>query len=842
MGGSSAFVSRLARAASGILAALLLPAGLAAAQTLYTYNDTPGSYPTVSESATSCSSPLQRTFSVGTNYIVTDVDVGALLDHTYRGDIVLQLRSPAGTSVTFVTGSGSLSADNMNVRFDDEASTDYLNNTANHSTSATPYQYTLKPQAALSAFDGESSAGTWTLRICDRFNGDSGHYRRSSLYLTGVTSSADLALSASASTTSPNYGDNVDLTFTLTHQSGSSTATGVTASLPLPSGLAYVSSSGNGSYDSGTGVWTVGSVSPGATLTRTITVQVQSSGLYSMTGEITASSAFDSDSTPNNAGSDPTEDDTASLTLTPGYSGTPGVAPTLSCSSPDVFDWDTHAWTYSSGVVSRSYPGGGSDGTDFAFGFSGDTSYRDTSSPSTNTSMTGGLSPVEASLYYFQNLTSSSQSIDLTISAGTSGVGVQDFQMSLFDVDYASGQFRDQMTVTGSLSGTQVTPILTNGAANSVYGNVALGTAGANSDSADGTLVVTFLSPVDTVVINYANPLATTGTSNQAASFHDIHYCPRQRDYGDIATTYGTPSHLIDAGYKIGATAPDGESATQVTSDASGDDNNGTDDEDSITFTNFVQGASTSFNVSVTGSGAYLQAWIDWNDDGDFNDTVGGQSEQVATNLQIVGTSGTITVPVTIPANAAVGNTVMRLRWSSQASLTATGSAPDGEVEDHLVAIAGAAVLAGAKTMAIYDPNALGLYALPGNDVIYTITVSNTGAGPTDADSVFLADRIPPEIDFWNGDIDAGGPDTFSGTDPVGFSQANGAALTFDYANDVAFSTSGTAPATFGDCTAEVADDTYRPDFTYICVNPKGQLAAGDPDPSFSVSFRGRIR
>jgi len=126
--------------------------------------------------------------------------------------------------------------------------------------------------------------------------------------------------------------------------------------------------------------------------------------------------------------------------------------------------------------------------------------------------------------------------------------------------------------------------------------------------------------------------------------------------------------------------------------------------------------------------------------------------------------------------------------------------------------------------------------------VIYTITVSNTGDGPTDADSVFLADRIPPEIDFWNGDIDSGGPDTYSGTNPVGFSQANGAALTFDYANDVAFSTSGTAPATFGDCTAEVADDTYRPDFTYICVNPKGQLAAGDPDPSFSVSFRGRIR
>ncbi|MEZ5997338.1 MAG: GEVED domain-containing protein [Hyphomonas sp.] len=842
MGGPSRILRRLARLASGAVGVLMLPAGLSAAQTLYTYNDTPGSYPTVSEDATPCSSPLSRTFSVGTNYIVTDVNIGVLLDHTYRGDIVMQLRSPSGTSVIFVTGSGTLGADNLNVQFDDEASATYLSNTVNHGTTAPPYQYTLIPQAALSVFDGENSAGTWTLRMCDQYNGDTGHYRRSSLYLTGVTSSADLALSASASDTGPDYGNTVDLTFTISHQSGSGTATGVTASLPLPSGLTFVSATGSGSYNSSTGVWTVGSVAPGASPSVTITALVESSGLYSMTGEITASGAWDPDSTPNNASSNPTEDDTDSITLTPGYSGTPGVAPTLSCASPELFDWDTHGWTYSSGVLSRSYPGGGSDGTDFAFAFTGDTSYRDTSSPATNTDMTGGLSPVEASLYYFQNLSSTSQSVNLTISAGTSGAGVQDFQVSLFDVDYASGQFRDKITVTGSLGGVAVSPVLTEGAANSVTGNVAVGTAAAASTDAAGTLVITFLSPVDTVVINYANPLATTGTSNQAMSVHDVSYCPRLRDYGDIATSYGTPYHLISAGYRIGTTAPDGESATQVTSNASGDDVTGTDDEDAISLSGLDRGVSTSFNVSVTGSGGYLQAWIDWNGDGDFNDTVTGQPEQIATNLQTGGASGTINVPVTVPLGAVLGNTFLRLRWSTQSGLNATAAASNGEVEDQLVVIGGNAVLAGVKTMSIYDPNALGLYALPGNDVIYTITVSNTGDGPADTDSVFLADRIPPEIDVWNGDLDSGGPDTHSGIDPVSFSQANGASLTFDYATDVAFSTSATAPATYGDCTAEVVDDTYRPDLTYICFNPKGAMAAGDPDPSFSVTFRGRIR
>ncbi|MEZ5945473.1 MAG: GEVED domain-containing protein [Hyphomonas sp.] len=841
MGGPSTILRRLTRLATGAALALMLPAGLSAAQTLYTYSDAPASYPTVSETAASCSAPLVRTFSVSQSYIVQDIDVGVLIAHSYRGDVVLTLEAPSGASVTFVTGSSTLGADNINVRFSDEAASGYTSNTGNHSTYS-PYQYTLRPQTALSALDGESSQGTWKLKICDQYGGDSGNYRRADLYITGTTSVADLALSASASTTSPNYGDNVDLTFTVTHETGTLTATGVAVSIPLPTGLTYVSSTGSGSFNSSTGQWSVGTVAPGNVISRTVTVQVQSSGLYNFLAEISASSATDLDSTPNNASTDPFEDDTASVSLTPGYSGTPGVAPNLSCSVPDKFDWDTHAWTYSSTVLSKSYPGGGTDGTDFSFAFAGDTSYRVSPSPSTTTDNTGGLSPVQASLFYYQNLTSPSQSVSLTVTVGTSGTGVQDFQLSVFDVDYAAGQFRDEIAVTGFLGGAAVSPILTPGAANSVIGNIAYGTAGADGTDAAGTVVITFLSPVDTVVITYSNPLASTGLSDQALSFHDVFYCPRQRDFGDIPTSYGTPYHLINAGYHIGATVPDGESATQVTANASGDDTTGTDDEDTIALTNFVQGISTSFNVSVTGSGAYLQAWIDWNADGDFNDTVDGQSERVGTDLQTAGATGTITIPVTVPASAPAGNTVMRLRWSSQSGLSSTGSAPDGEVEDHLVIIGGAATLAGVKTMSIYDPNGLGLYALPGNDVLYTITVSNTGAGPADTDSVFLADRIPDQVDFWNGDVDSGGPDTHAGIDPVGFSQANGASLSFDYATDVAFSTSATAPTTFGDCTAEVVDDTYRPDLTFICFNPKGAMAAGDPDPSFSVTFRGRIR
>ena len=48
---------------------------------------------------------------------------------------------------------------------------------------------------------------------------------------------------------------------------------------------------------------------------------------------------------------------------------------------------------------------------------------------------------------------------------------------------------------------------------------------------------------------------------------------------------------------------------------------------------------------------------------------------------------------------------------------------------------------------------------VPGNDVIYTIEFTNTGDGPTDAGSVLLIDAMPSEIEFYNGDIDDGGPE-----------------------------------------------------------------------------------
>jgi len=148
----------------------------------------------------------------------------------------------------------------------------------------------------------------------------------------------------------------------------------------------------------------------------------------------------------------------------------------------------------------------------------------------------------------------------------------------------------------------------------------------------------------------------------------------------------------------------------------------------------------------------------------------------------------------------------------------------------------GAPDLQGNKTSNVFDPASEGLFAVPGNDVIYTINVSNQGDGSPDANSVVLIDDLPSELEFYNGDVDGPGPET----QPVAFTD-NASGLTFTYATDVGYSNAVSAPASFASCTYTPASG-YDPAVTHICVRPAGTFAVGTPAPAFSVQFRARIR
>ena len=144
--------------------------------------------------------------------------------------------------------------------------------------------------------------------------------------------------------------------------------------------------------------------------------------------------------------------------------------------------------------------------------------------------------------------------------------------------------------------------------------------------------------------------------------------------------------------------------------------------------------------------------------------------------------------------------------------------------------------ISGNKTVEIWDPAAAGIHALPGNDVIYTISTTHEDGPALDAESLFITDQVPPQVRFYNGDIDDAGPET----NPVSFAD-NGSGLTFDYGTDVGFSNLAAKPTAMTDCTYTPAAG-YDAAVTHICIQPTGTFQSGTPDPSFSISFRAQIK
>src|SRR5437867_5913958 len=142
--------------------------------------------------------------------------------------------------------------------------------------------------------------------------------------------SADLSLTMTVDNPTPNVGGTITFTLTVSN-AGPDTATGIAATDPLPSGYTYAADSGAGSYNSGSGVWTVGTLSPGGSASHSISVTVNATRPYTNSAQITAAGQTDPDSTPNN-GIGNGEDDEASLAITP--AGTADLSLALSVNNP----------------------------------------------------------------------------------------------------------------------------------------------------------------------------------------------------------------------------------------------------------------------------------------------------------------------------------------------------------------------------------------------------------------------------------------------------------------------------------------------------------------------------
>jgi uncharacterized repeat protein (TIGR01451 family) len=115
----------------------------------------------------------------------------------------------------------------------------------------------------------------------------------------------------------------------------------------------------------------------------------------------------------------------------------------------------------------------------------------------------------------------------------------------------------------------------------------------------------------------------------------------------------------------------------------------------------------------------------------------------------------------------------------------------------------------------------------PGSDVLYTLTVSNTGGSPVDANSIILDDVLPGQVSFYNGDIDDTGPLTTNYEFVAGAS-----GLTFSSGN-LTYSNNGGSTYVYSPAAGyDLAVNSIR-------LMPQGTMAANS---SFTIRFRAQVK
>ncbi len=252
-------------------------------------------------------------------------------------------------------------------------------------------------------------------------------------------------------------------------------------------------------------------------------------------------------------------------------------------------------------------------------------------------------------------------------------------------------------------------------------------------------------------------PDANPNDNTAADDTHIERPAPQTFDFGDAPDpTY--PTRLNSDGARH-ALPPEGvqplrlgeridaEGDGQPTAEATGDDDTGADDEDGVSFPEeLIIGQPGQVLVSASAAGL-LDAWIDFNVDGDWNDP----GEQIFANRALIaGVNGLL---FNVPASAQARATFARFRFSSAGGLLPGGPAEDGEVEDYRVVLIGQADLELAKQV---DRAEVEL----GQDVVFTVTLTNRGPGT--ATDISVTDRLPDGFAFVRAAASQGGynPDT----------------------------------------------------------------------------------
>ncbi|WP_305462695.1 LruC domain-containing protein [Photobacterium leiognathi] len=159
-------------------------------------------------------------------------------------------------------------------------------------------------------------------------------------------------------------------------------------------------------------------------------------------------------------------------------------------------------------------------------------------------------------------------------------------------------------------------------------------------------------------------------------------------DFGDAPNSYGTSLSINGARHQVSShlylgIQPDEDLIAQFY--PSSDSNNEDDDDQGISFNtvSFNQGATAFVTAQVGGFlTGYLSAWVDWNNNGNFDDA----NEHVISNIALNGGAHTLAIDVPNEANV-TEQTWARFRLNDEPIDSAQGLGGRGEVEDYPLTI-----------------------------------------------------------------------------------------------------------------------------------------------------------
>ncbi|MFZ2276706.1 MAG: GEVED domain-containing protein, partial [Prosthecobacter sp.] len=241
-----------------------------------------------------------------------------------------------------------------------------------------------------------------------------------------------------------------------------------------------------------------------------------------------------------------------------------------------------------------------------------------------------------------------------------------------------------------------------------------------------------------------SSPGSTGASGNGEVEDYVVNILPPS-DFGDDSS-FGIAGSTTSTSVRMGALV-DSESSGLANAAATGDDTNGSDDEDGVTLPATViqgqSGVSVTVNLTNTsGADAFLNGWIDFNNNGLLTDA----GEQIIINdVVTTGTSGSSrSYSFTVPSAAATGAIGARFRLSSIATPGDTGMSGTGEVEDYNITVQSPSDHGDFSRFAdasSYNSSALGIGDLEDTEITAVTNLAATGDDITnfnDEDGVTL--------------------------------------------------------------------------------------------------------